>query len=42
MTSKRNRKPYTEIRIEHSTKEQKKEFELKLDTALRQKGMLVE
>lgn len=36
--AKRHRKLYTEIRIEHSTKEQKKEFELKLDTALKQKG----
>jgi hypothetical protein len=38
MTSKRNRKLYTEIRIGHDTEEQKKEFELKLDTALKQKG----
>lgn len=34
----RERKPYTEIRIEHDTEEQKKEFELKLDTAIKEKG----
>ena len=34
----RSRKPYTEIRIEHDTEEQKKEFEILLDEVLRQKG----
>lgn len=35
---KRNRKPYTEIRIEHNTEEEKKQFEILLDKALKQKG----
>lgn len=34
----RIRKPYTEIRIEHNTEQDKKEFEILFDEALRQKG----
>jgi metal-responsive CopG/Arc/MetJ family transcriptional regulator len=38
MSTKRPRKPYTEIRIEHDTLEEKEQFEKIFDSAIKEKG----